>query len=325
MEPTRDDIAATLQAATGFRKLSDADREELAGRLTAESFLSGATVLELGRVLEHVYIIHSGSLEVRSATGKVFARLKPGDVLGARALSRDQRLSYRAVATEDSVILKLPREEFESLQKTHPKFETYFDRVGFERGRSGGIDGLPARDAAIDLMTTTARDLMTAGPVTAEPEMPLLAAARLMRQRKVSCLPVIDSERVVGIITDRDLRNRVVAEAADLKRPARDFMTKDPVTLDCDALAFDALVLMMKHDVSHLPLISDERLVGILTHTNLVRAQSRSAVYMIGEIHRYERVADMAAVVRQNPGIARSPGRERCIGTQDWPDHYLDL
>ena len=303
MEPSRDDIAATLRSATGFRKLSDADREGLIDHLSIESQPAAATLVELGHVLEHVYIVHSGSLEIRSATGKVFARLKPGDVLGARAPSADGRASYRAIATEQAVVLKLPRQDFKSLLELHPRFETYFDRVGFERGQSGGTDGLPARDAAIDLMTTTARDLMTSGPITTPPSAPLLESARLMRQHNVSCLPVIENERVVGILTDTDLRNRVIAEAADVNRPTGDFMTTQPATLDCDALAFDALVLMMKNDISHLPLLSDDRLVGILTNTNLVRAQSRSAVYMIGEIHRYEHVANMATVVGQIPDL----------------------
>lgn len=318
MEPTRDDIVATLRTATGFRELSENDRNDLTGKVEVETQPEGATVIELGRNLDHLLILQSGSLEVRSATGKVFARLNPGDVLGARALSREGRTSYRAITTEPTVLLKLPRDEYLSLLTRHPDFASHFERLGFERGQASSSDGLPRRDAAIDLMTTTARDLMTSGPVTAVPEMPLLAAARLMQQRRVSCLPIIESERVVGIITDRDLRNRVVAEAADLNRPARDFMTNDPVTLDCDALAFDALVLMMKHSIAHLPLLSDDRLAGILTHTNLVRAHSRSAVYMVGQIHHYERIEDMARVVGEIPellvALVESGGTAHKIG-----------
>ena len=113
MEPSRDDIAATLRSATGFRKLSDADREGLIDHLSIESQPAAATLVELGRVLEHVYIVHSGSLEIRSATGKVFARLKPGDVLGARAPSADGRTSYRSDeirSTDDRPWIALPIE-----------------------------------------------------------------------------------------------------------------------------------------------------------------------------------------------------------------------
>ena len=303
MEPTRDDIAATLRDAKGFRELSDTDRDELLGKIEVETQPDGATIIELGGKVDHLYIVQSGSLEVRSATGKVFARLSPGDVLGARMLSSDDRTSYRAVATEDACLLKLRRDAYQSLLTRHPKFESYFERLGFERGQVNGDSGHAGRDAAIDLMTTTARDLMTAGAVTGAPDMSLLEGARVMQQRRVSCLPIVENEHVVGIITDRDLRNRVVAEAADLSQPISGFMTKDPVTLDCDALAFDALVLMMKHSIAHLPLLNDGRIVGILTHTNLIRAHSRSAVYMVGQIHQYERIEDMARVVGQIPEL----------------------
>lgn len=303
MEPTQQDIAETLRTAPGFCELSEVERKGIANRIVAESAAKGSVVIELGSTLDDVYILHAGALEVRSATGKVFARLKRGETLGVRAVSGDGRASYRAIATEDGVVLKLPREDFLTLKGLHPKFETNFEPLGFERASNSAAGGIPARDASIDLMTTTARDLMTTGVLTVPPAASVKESARLMRQHEISSLPVVEGEKIVGMITDTDLRNRVIAEAADTSRPIADFMTTGVETLDCDALAFDALVMMMKHDFAHLPITSGGRLVGMLTQTNLVRAQSRSAVYMIGEIHRYERISDMAKVVHEIPEL----------------------
>ncbi len=163
--------------------------------------------------------------------------------------------------------------------------------------------GLPSRDTAIELMTASARDLMTVGAVTIPPATTVIEAARLMRRHDISCLPVVENEKIVGMFTDSDLRNRVVAEAVELSRPIADVMSTGIETLDCDALAFDALVIMMQHDISHLPITHDGKIAGILTRTNIVRAQSRSAVYMISEIHRHDNIDEMAKVVGQIPQL----------------------
>ena len=302
MQPTVQEIATTLGTVKGFSALPESDRLDLASKLRSEAHATGSAVVELGRPVEYVYIVQSGFVEVRSATGKIFARLKSGDVFGVRAIESGSRASYRAVATEDAILLALPKDDFLALKNRIPDFTSQFEPVGFERG-SSDASVARERDAAIDMMISTARDLMTSGPISVEPGTSIIDAARLMRKHSVSCLPVVKDGKVIGMMTDTDLRNRVVAEAADSSRPIDDFMSTTITTLDCDALAFDALVLMMHRDISHLPIVSDGKLVGILTHTNLVRAQSRSAVYMIGEIHRFEKVSDMAEVVRQIPEL----------------------
>lgn len=303
MQPTMEDVAETLRGATGFAELTQIERDNVAEHLSVEEVKSGAAIVELGRSLDSLYIVHSGTAEIRSATGKIFARIKRGEVFGARVMQSGSNTSYRVVATDDVIVLKLAKSDFLTLAEVHREFPNYFERLGFERGQGGGAGTLPSRDAAIDLMTTLARDLMTTGLITSTPSTPILEAARLMSKHNVSCLPVVENDQIVGILTDTDLRNRVLAQAADTSQPISQIMTRNISTLDCDSLAFDALVVMMRDDISHLPLTDDDRLVGILTHTNLVRAQSRSAVYMIGEIHRLEDVSEMAKVVRQIPAL----------------------
>ena len=301
--PNLSEMATSLSAARGFGELPESSREELVSALQPQALQKGQAALELGGEVSSAGIVHAGAIEVRSATGKIFARLLPGESFGLFAALKGSRASYQAVATEDSIVLRLPAAVLQAVVQKHPELERAFEPMGFERTPSSTPSGVTNRDAAVDLMTTTARDLMTAGPITTAPATPLIEAAGLMRRHNVSCLPVVENDKVIGIITDTDLRNRVVAEAADTARPVSDFMSTEITTLPCEALAFDALVMMMQRDIAHLPITSNGKLAGILTQTNLVRAQSRSAVYMIGEIHRFEQVSDMAGVVRQIPDL----------------------
>ncbi len=309
MTLTPNDIEAFLGSCHPFALLPADAVAKLAAAVEQHPFANGATVLELGQESQFLNVIHSGEIEIRSATGKIFGRIGSGQAFGIRALLGGGRSTYCAVALKDGILLKLPREAFMELGDIHPQFERYFEPIGIERvgltplGHSSepasAQDGAPA--AGLDLMVLTARDMMTKDPISVTPSDTANAAARIMRKRRISCVPVVEGEKIVGIVTDADFRDRVVAEgcACDVKIEA--IMTPRPLTLTPDALAFDALASMMQRKISHVPVVQGERLVGILTQTDLIRAQSRSAVYMIGEIGRKADAHSIAAMVEEVP------------------------
>lgn len=303
------EISAVLKATAPFSTLDDGQLQEISKTATTLEADRGETVLELGHATDSLYVIRSGQIEIRSATGKIFARLHDGEFFGARsfgarAMTSTGRSSYRAVAIEPGSFIKLPIEGLSRFRQSHPDIDALFDDAsGSATANEESSSSGAGKAAGIDLMTMTARDLMTAGPVTIEPSATALDAAQLMRRFDISCLPVTNAEGLLGILTDGDLRDRVLAEGREGSVAVGDIMTSNPITLETDALAFDALVMMMQHAISHLPIVEDGKLAGILTHTNLVRAQSRSAVYMIGEIHRQSDPAEMAKIVGQIPEL----------------------
>lgn len=311
MTLTQNDIETFLGSCHPFALLPAEAIVRLAAAVEQYAFAAGATVLELGQENPYLHVIHSGEVEIRSATGKIFGRIGSGQAFGIRALLGGGRATYRAVALKDGTVLKVPRDAFMQIADIHPQFERYFEPIGIERvglsplGRNpapAGEDGAPA--AGLDLMVLTARDMMTKNPVSVTPADTANAAARIMRDRRISCVPVVEADaRIVGIVTDADFRDRVVAEGCACDIKIADIMTPRPLTLTPDALAFDALASMMQRKISHVPVVEGERLVGILTQTDLIRAQSRSAVYMIGEIGRKPDAHSIAAMVEEVPKL----------------------
>ncbi|MGD9783231.1 MAG: putative nucleotidyltransferase substrate binding domain-containing protein [Hyphomicrobiaceae bacterium] len=311
MELSKEHIRAFLASCHPFELLPPDAIGSLASSILAETFQSGATVLDVGVASDHLNVIERGEIEIRSAAGKIFGRIGPGQALGIRALLGNGKSTYRAVANTDTTVLRIPREAFMRLNAIHPQFERHFEPVGIERVGLSPIGSksddetagrMAAGCAGLDLMTLTARDMMSPEPIAVAPSDGVRDAARLMRQKRFSCLPVTEGERIVGILTDSDLRDRVVAEGCNADSlTVTSVMTPSPLTLSPDALAFDALSMMMQRKISHVPVIEGGRLVGILTQTDLVRAQSRSAVYLIGEIGRRASSAAIAEVVREVP------------------------
>lgn len=115
------------------------------------------------------------------------------------------------------------------------------------------------------------RDVMTPNPRTIEPSTPIVEAAKLMRDEDVGPVPIVESGRVVGILTDRDIAVRVVAEGKDPQsKTAGEVASKQLVTIDPDQTIDEAARLMAQHQVRRLPVCEEDgRLVGIVAQADV--------------------------------------------------------
>ena len=109
------------------------------------------------------------------------------------------------------------------------------------------------------------RDVMTPNPRTVSPNDSIQSAARVMRDEDTGVVPVVDNGKPVGVITDRDIVVRAVAENRELNRPVRDFVTTELVAVHPDMSVQEATELMSEHQVRRLPVIDNNRLVGIVS------------------------------------------------------------
>jgi len=118
----------------------------------------------------------------------------------------------------------------------------------------------------------TCMDLMTDNPAYCLPSDTVVAAARIMRDEDVGSVPVVDGQqRLLGIITDRDVAVRVAAEERDARSTmVQEVMTRDLVTCRPDDPAQRALDLMAQHQLRRIPVVGDDRrLVGIIAQADI--------------------------------------------------------
>ena len=112
-----------------------------------------------------------------------------------------------------------------------------------------------------------AKDIMTKKPKSVTPETSVREAARLMKEEDVGVLPVVDrdgSDRLVGIVTDRDIVVRCVADGK-FNAKATDAASDDVVTVTADMSTADAAELMAEHQIRRLPVVEGDKLVGIVS------------------------------------------------------------
>ena len=124
-------------------------------------------------------------------------------------------------------------------------------------------------------MAKSVRDAMTENPRAIAASASVVEAARLMREEHIGSLPITDDEKLVGMITDRDITTRVVAEAADPNTTSvEDVYSRDLISVEPEQNLDEALQLMARHQVRRLPVVENDRLVGIVAQADIAFAES---------------------------------------------------
>lgn len=161
-------------------------------------------------------------------------------------------------------------------------------------------------DPALPLMARPVGELLRREPVALSPDATIRQAAELMRDRRVSSVLLIEQGHLFGLVTDKDLRNRAVAAGLDTQRPIADIATLAPFSVDLHSPAFETLLLMARHNIHHVPVIDGQRVVGMLTATDLIERHSTSAVYLVGEISRQDTVEGLQRASAEIRHLQRS-------------------
>ncbi|MCC9620278.1 DUF294 nucleotidyltransferase-like domain-containing protein [Thalassospira sp. MA62] len=299
-----EEIAEFLKQHHPFDLLPEETINALPKRLTARYFRAGTKVLSPEQQCLHLYIIRTGGTETRAPDDQLLSRLSEGECFGVRAMFRNGRAANYVTTLEDSLCYLLPEKDFHELADKHPQFNYFFAQVGGDRLRSG-MQLIESRDDdQLKLMSIKVNDLITRDLVSIDKSASILDAGKLMSSERVSCLLITENDdQVAGIITDRDLRNRVVAQGRSYDEPLTNVMTADPISIHPDNYAFDALLSMTRNNIRHLPVMRDGKPVGMITTNNLLARQSLSAVYMAGQIGKLTEPCEIAKVIDQIPEL----------------------
>ena len=119
---------------------------------------------------------------------------------------------------------------------------------------------------------TQIRDVMTQNPSSCAPSTAVVEAAKVMAREDVGAVPVVEGDRLVGVVTDRDVVVRVLAEERDPQATTvGEIVSSDVVSVAPDAGLDEALRLLARHQVRRLPVVEGDRLVGIVAQADVAR------------------------------------------------------
>jgi CBS domain-containing protein len=132
-------------------------------------------------------------------------------------------------------------------------------------------------------------ELMSSNPCAIEADKPVAYAARMMKDEDVGLAPIVQGDRLVGTLTDRDIVTRVVAEGKDPESiSVREVASTDLVTVDPEQDLGDALQLMASNQVRRLPVVEEDgRLVGVIAQADVAReAKDKQTGELVEEISK---------------------------------------
>ncbi|MBS8225620.1 DUF294 nucleotidyltransferase-like domain-containing protein [Vannielia litorea] len=265
--------------------------EALAEACEARELAAGEAAFAVGDAVQALYVIAEGAFEITDEAGVQLSILGPRNSFGERALLRSETATRTATATAASTLIVVPAATLFELIAAHTPVARFFDRRR------------PSRADGRNLATLPVERLMTASPASCPPQTPICEAARLMRDRHISSICVSDDAGFQGIVTLRDMNSRVVVEGHDPCAPVSSIMTANPLTLGPKALVTDVLHLMVERRIGHIPIVEGATLLGIVTQTDLTRAQALSSADIVGRVAKSADADEMARATAEIPQL----------------------
>ncbi|BCO30299.1 cyclic nucleotide-binding protein [Thiohalobacter sp. COW1] len=289
-----------------FDNLSDGLLDQVAGSVEISYFKAGTTILERDAPTHALYYIRSGAVEVYLHNGQLYNQLGEGDIFGQFGLLRNHRARFPVKAIEDTLLYLIPEPVFEHLCEEDENFADFVELTG-SRLKSTVEQRL--RDN--DMIATRVRRLITRMPVMIEESASVQDAARLMTEHDVSSVLVLapgndeDSDRVftdtenrqwrlAGMVTDKDLRVRVLAEGAPARTPLSDITHGRLITVQSDESVNEAMLVMLRNNIQRLPILHRRRPVGVVHLSDIVRYETNNSAYLVSNIFNRSSVNALA-------------------------------
>ena len=248
---------------------------------------------------ERLGLVRGGTLALAHGDGEP-RLLRAGELFGAGAGPHDASGPWSLRAHDAAEVAFLPAGELQRLLAERPALGFFLAPATASAAEARGSD------PHLSLMTTPVRELIKRAPVTLPPTASILQTAQTMRDQRVSSVLLIEQQHLFGLVTDRDLRNRALAAGLDPATPVLEIATVAPLTVDIAQPAFEALLLMARHNIHHVPALDGPRVAGMVTATDLTEQHRTSAVYLAGDIHKQSTIEGLAAAAAKVKQLQRT-------------------
>ena len=266
--------------------------ERVAQSAEVEFFLAGSTIFAQGDgPVEHLRVVRSGAVEVVLA-GRVLDLLGPGELFGHSSMLSGLPPGFAARAQEDTLCYRIPEAVARSVL-ARPESVGFVARSLLEM-HARAPTALTQRPPAADPANLPVKAVLRDPPVICSPDTTIRDAAAMMTSAGATSV-VIDLGSSIGILTDRDLRSRVIAGGLPYDAPVSAAMSAPAYTVAPDRLAGDVLLEMLDRGIRHFPVVSAAReVLGVVEAVDLHAVETLSSFNLRGEIARAGSVEALA-------------------------------
>jgi CBS domain-containing protein len=309
-----DETIDFLKNVPPFDLLPQGELETIVEDISLEYFPRGVHILtQSGAPSEYLYIIKKGGVRVYM-TSETDEEINidyrsEGEHFGLLSLVSGDRSRYNVISYEDTISFLIPKVKLLAVLQRNPSVNDYFLKTFFisfidktrEETRKK-YSGMSGGDRVF--FTTPVGHVVRREPITATEGTTIQEAAKSMAGHKISSLIIVNDSGVpVGIVTDRDLREKVVARGQNLDHPVRMIMSSPLIKVDAEEYCFEALLKMMRYNIHHILVVESGRFKGILTNHDFMVLQGSSPMVLVKEV---EELQDLDNLGSTSPKIFKT-------------------
>ncbi|NOX26424.1 MAG: cyclic nucleotide-binding/CBS domain-containing protein [Deltaproteobacteria bacterium] len=307
-------IVKFLQSALPFNSLDSRALYRLARLCRIDFFPQGTIVFQQGiSTVDYLYLIQQGGVKsyLKDADDEISLNdyRGRGEYFGALPIIQNTRANLNVETVEDTFCFLISKDDFLQLLARHREFSQYFLRTMsakmvknvYAEFRQHKIS--TKTESGLYLFSATIGKIAKGRLFTIPAGTAVREAAVIMSEKRIGSLLVTDNDgKIIGIVTDRDIRSKVVARGLVYQTDVAEIMTAPVQTISSQAVCFDAILQMMKKRVHHLAVEQGGEIVRMITTHDIMVTQGTSPLYLFREIGAQRRVSglyDLSAKIYQ--------------------------
>jgi len=285
-----EDIGGFLAAHPPFDGVGADELARVAAVTEIETFPGGRTIFSEGAgPVEYLRMVRAGSVEILH-DGQVLDLLGPGELFGHASMLSGLPTGFEARAAEDTLCYRIPAGAISSLLARPDCLRFIARSIVTGRAAAG-----PERAPPVDPVQRRVASLIRTPPLLCSAGEPIREAAKRMTAEGASAV-LVQAGEALGIVTDRDLRSRVVAAGASSDAPLATIMTAPAYAVRGDVLGGDVLLDMLERGIHHVPVLSAAgEVLGVVDDDDLIAVEARKPFLLRRAIGHASSTADLAS------------------------------
>ena len=286
-----------VKATASLQQLPDTILEKVIDAISIKYVRKGESLTNIN---DAVYIVRKGLMTHYDPADLVVDKFAESDTFN---LANRDVSSHQLVADEDTLLYQIEQSFFDRLLKNHPEL-TSFLRHRFEQRISQRISELDEQATISSTLSNRLVEDCYHGPLhSADIDSTVQYVAQIMSNKRISSIVIMSNQSPVGILTDKDIRRRLVAEGLPFDTNVAEIMTTSLLTIDISATAFDALMMMTSRHIHHIPVTKNGDVIGMVTTTDLMNNEGNNTVNVTALIHKSNDVASLVKACQLLPKV----------------------
>ncbi len=303
----KEEIIEFLKNVPPFNMVNREDIEMLVESISMEYYPRGYMILrQNGPPSDSLNIIKKGAVRLFVINDEkqeiVIDYRGEGESFGFISMFSGDRSRANIQAIEDTICYLIPRDSLFELIQRNPVVNRYFVKSFFINFIDRTYEETRKRFSLIGkgdrlLYTTTISELIRREPVCVYPHTSIKETAQIMSKNKIGSVVVITDNRIpVGIVTDKDLREKVIARGIDPSEEIQSIMSSPVISIDSSDLCFEALLKMIRYNIHHLTVVEAGELKGVISNHDLMLLQGNSPTVLIKDIQEQQEIEALKKV-----------------------------